>query len=295
MKLVYVVCDEPEGPYARMARLAAWSARRAMPQCEIEMLVPQQDVKHHSGTATGQVIDRLVGVDCGALDRLGQSRFIKTTMRRFVAGDFVYLDSDTLVLRDFRDVWDGVTDVGLAEDLNCGKRVPGFPAEQRELFAALGWETTRLYFNGGMMAARDNVRVAELFECWHRFWLLGKERQRCAMDQPSLNHSISESGVKVRRLSYAYNALIDANPRLARGACVLHFFTKGGRPRGETIAAQLLAAYEATGDVPWHLLDQCRREGHACAVPSAPWKLWQSGAYSAAVREKVRQMCSRWR
>lgn len=288
MKIVYVLADRADGPYTAMTTISALSARRVDSDAHIELLIPAELGEELKGSRLFDLCNEVVMTRCPFPENRERSRYLKTVMRQHISGDFAFLDSDTLVLRRFDDDFAKTRDIASAEDLNRGKPTPGFPHEFIALYDKMGWRTTFRYYNSGVIFMRDNRRVHAACHKWHAAWVAALNEVGCVFDQPAFNHSLDIEDVTVDLLPRSLNALVDANPRFARGASILHFFTTGGHPRGETIAAQLLGIFEETGTIPWELLDQCRKDGHPWSQPCPPWKLAACGSILAAFREKAR-------
>lgn len=288
MKIVYVLSDAQDGHYARMSALSAASVRRVAPSSEIEALIPAEQLERHRGTAVEKAVDRLRGVPCPYATPVECSRFLKTTMRRHVEGDFVFLDCDTLVMRPFDDIWEREFDLAGVLDRCVVNPSPGFPAGKAPLFDQMDWKIPTIYLNSGVLAVRDTPQAHQLFEAWNERWRRCREAG-ILVDQPALNSLWELEVAAVCTLPDRYNAMIDAIPGLARGAAILHFYTKNGRPGEDTLLAAMLNDAEAGRDPNWDDWDRCRAFGHPWGSPYKAWRLRQSGNLGLALRVKWEQ------
>ena len=85
-----------------------------------------------------------------------RNRFVKTRMRQVLEGDFVYFDSDTLVVDRIDEMLACPAPVaGIAN--HSGTKTPrGLTALSRAVFETMGWQLPRRsYINGGVLLLRD--------------------------------------------------------------------------------------------------------------------------------------------
>lgn len=169
------------------------------------------------------------------------SRFLKTSLRSELDGSFLYLDSDTLVLQPITSAF-ASTRFSAAVDRHWRAPSPGFPHWVIPLYRSARWSTSRRYpyFNSGVTFWPDTVEARTLGERWHAYWTdslrLGQYR-----DQPALNAAVRSAPRSwFERLPCGYNAMIDADPRLARQAHIIHFFSSPKAKRRRSVLDQMV-------------------------------------------------------
>lgn len=116
-----------------------------------------------------------------------KSRILKTNMRNYVDGDFLYVDTDTIILGDLSDIdrceYDLAAvyernrpfkdDFGRVNHIETMRRLGGNPHDSDE------------YFNSGVMLVKDTLFNREFFASWLKRWKQGVGRN-VYFDQPSL-------------------------------------------------------------------------------------------------------------
>src|SRR5262249_13466105 len=124
---------------------------------------------------------RLVVVDGIQGDAKERSRILKTTMRRYVTGRFIFLDLDTLVVVGLDALFRTEGPCAIALDYESGV----VDERDREIYMQLDpAHYPERAFNSGVMAIDDSPQVSQLFEEWHQRWLVGRTSGRVD-DQPS--------------------------------------------------------------------------------------------------------------
>ena len=227
-KAVYVVVSGEADVYFEQAWVSAWSLKHYNPEMEVECVVDpdtyNQVMESYRREALS-VIDRLVRVEVPA--QFGQkerSRWLKTSVRHHVSGDFLFIDTDTVVCDSLKEVDSLLGDVCMVRDHHCllsksseGKYI------LRQLTAMTGQRFEEdAYYNSGVIFSRDNGAGSMFFEKWHENWkkYLAKG---VSNDQPSLAVTNQELPT-ILDLDDVYNCQIRFSLRFFYKAKILHFF-----------------------------------------------------------------------
>lgn len=153
-----------------------------------------------------------------------RSRFLKTTLRKLFSGDFLYLDSDTIICdkieeSEFTGDVMGVDDCHQLPKDNSNW--PNFFNQIRQSgFSEVGLTH---YINGGVLWMRDNDVVRQFSDLWHALWLQCVEKQ-ISFDMPSLNEANKQMKNVVGVLSGEYNCQLSVNFRYLCSAKIIHCF-----------------------------------------------------------------------
>ena len=227
-KAVYVVVSGEADVYFEQAWVSAWSLKHYNPEMEVECVVDpdtyDQVMESYRREALS-VIDRLVRVEVPAqFGKKERSRWLKTSLRRHVSGDFLFIDTDTVVCDSLKEVDSLLGDVRMVRDHHCllsesfeGKYIV------RELMAMTGKPFEEdVYYNTGVIFSRDTRVGYMFFEKWHENWKKYL-KQGIANDQPSLAVTNHAQHV-VLDLDDVYNCQIRFSLRYFYKARILHFF-----------------------------------------------------------------------
>ena len=106
-KLVYVLTCAPEATYIEQALISIWSARYHNPDAHIVLLVDDKTTQLLVGKRaelleyiTEKVVIPFEDTNATMMYR---SRWIKTSVRQLIEGDFLFIDCDTIVAQSLAD------------------------------------------------------------------------------------------------------------------------------------------------------------------------------------------------
>jgi hypothetical protein len=125
-----------------------------------------------------------------------------------------------------------------------------------------------------VVAWPDTEAARALSADWHARWKLSRQRG-VNVDQPAFNAAVdARPAHEVEVLPDRFNALIDADPRLAAGAHVLHFFAGGKSARPATLFDALVQRLAEQGTFDEELWARARDADWPYLVERPPgWKL----------------------
>ncbi|SFK20720.1 glycosyltransferase [Methylophaga sulfidovorans] len=242
-KAVYVLVSDENDHYTEMAILSASCLRKFSPSLAIELVI---DKKTFTGLSNYRkkildLVDLVNVVDCLGENNAFTSRIIKTQLRKFVTGDYVYIDIDAVPVADISSVFECNTDLAMVYDHNVKKPKDFvFYDYERKTFDDMSWELPKEYFNSGVMFVKDSLRVTRFFEVWHNLWLqnsaLGLHK-----DQPPMHEAIKKTKIDVEPLEPCWNLLIG----LQKGICakkpkIYHYSTIRFDSRSDTWFHQIV-------------------------------------------------------
>ena len=166
-----------------------------------------------------------VNID-GNYSQMEKSRYIKTSMRRYITGDALYIDTDTIVAAPLPD---NISDDELALVYNGnGLEYETATNWHKKLFAKCGYDypQNNIIFNGGVIWMRDTPSVHDAFEQWHASWQDTRARG-VPYDQPSLNYLWQKNAITIHELDNRFNVQIGRiyfTPSFFMNACILHLY-----------------------------------------------------------------------
>ncbi len=227
MKILYVLVSSDKDFYAEQALVSMMSARKLMPECYISLLLDSDTAK----TLIGQralirdYVNEFKELDIdSSYTPMQKSRYLKTTMRSHIAGDFLYVDVDTVFAEalDYSDFDKELMAVPNAhKDFYSNELYEGNKKNLRSLGF---YEDFEVYYNGGVMFSKDTPAVHAFFERWHQLW--GESLSKgIAVDQPSLNQTNYELDYLIQKLPDCYNAQILRSIRYLSRAKIIHYFS----------------------------------------------------------------------
>lgn len=228
-KLVYILTCAPESHYIEQALMAIWSARYHNPDAHIVLLTDDKTDLLLTGTRgelTKYVTEKIVvPFEDESLSMMYRSRWIKTSVRELIAGNFMFIDCDTLVCRSLSDVDSFECEVGavleshlLVEDFGHGLRKAATEANRR---IGVDLNAEKEYFSSGVLYVKDTPQTHSLYHLWHECWLESFQLG-LPIDQPSLAKSNREVGHIVQKIPDTYNCILFTQNSFTDKAHILH-------------------------------------------------------------------------
>lgn len=231
-KIVYVVASLDSDVYMEQTFVSAWSARYHNPDCHI-VVVCDQDThttmqsgmrKQYADELLDEVIVREFKPEQCMMER---SRRLKTSLRQIVEGDFLFLDSDTVVCADLSEVDRYEFDLGMVPNNNCLFKddfmYDVFAARVKAFF---GTDISNLdyLYNSGVIFVRDTEKNHEFFDLWFSYWESAMNVAKMK-DQPALCQANIEMGYTIVQMSGDMNCQVQASIQYLHTAKVVHFFS----------------------------------------------------------------------
>ena len=229
-KLVYVLTCAEEGTYIEQALISAYSARYHNPDVHIVLIVDDKTNELLVGKRA-EVLEYVtekivVPFADSAASMMYRSRYIKTQVRELVAGDLLFIDSDTVINHSLEEIDQYLYEVAAVPESNLpiAQFHPDLYQSMCENAEKLGWNYIgeEYYYSSGVVYAKDIPDAHQLFQLWHQYWLTGLKKN-VPIDQPSLAKANIECGHVIQLIDNRWNCIMFTYPRMAMEAYILHF------------------------------------------------------------------------
>lgn len=229
-KAIYVVTSQGKDHYLEQFIISAYSLRLHNPDMPIILVTDEytQSLINKSRPEIHQYVSELVAVEIPPkFDQMQKSRYIKTSLRKIVSGDYLFIDSDTVITSNLSDVERFDFHIGAVLD----RHVPlhkhtGFSGIQK--YAKLvNWEIPfdGSYFNSGIMYVKDNEKAHKLYEEWHRIWNDTLFNKGISIDQPALAKANANLGYPIIEIDGTYNCqIIENGLKYLYNAKIIHYY-----------------------------------------------------------------------
>ena len=204
-----------------------------MPAANIYILVDEDTKSTFTGKRT--LLEKynvnIVTVDVPKkFNNRDRSRFIKTSMNKYLPDNFIFIDSDTIICDNF-DKIDSNIAIGMV--LNRHMKISESPVKDflnkcvKNLNYHIGFEDKD--FNSGMIVVNKSEKSDNLFNLWHELWNENREKTNGnVFDQTSLNEANYRLNGAITEIDGIWNCQINRNCRcmpFIHDAKVLHLFT----------------------------------------------------------------------
>lgn len=229
MKLLYVLVSKPSDYYYEQALLSIMSAKYRMPQIFISLLMDDETEKAlvDSRKKILDYTDEVRVIKCDPHQNpMVRSRFLKTMMREYIEGDFLYVDGDTLWVNPINKE-DFSADIMGVPDGHVEFEKFIYHDYHLSLAKKIGFKfTSKFFINGGVLFLRDTPIVHEFMKSWNEYWSMSCEKG-CYTDQQSLNHVNCLNDDIIKLMPHSYNVQIAFTIRYLLNAKLIHYFGTG--------------------------------------------------------------------
>lgn len=275
-KLLYVLVSTDKDLYCEQCMISIMSARRNSPKSKIALLLDEDTeicLKNHC--ARKKIFDMVD--ECVSVPRpqnfsgMETSRYLKTSMRKFIKGDFLYIDSDTIVSSPLDDVENVSFDFGavLDQHMNLSQSSHAIISRQH-IVKVSGIKELGLcerYFNGGVLWVRDCESNYKFFEDWNKNWMMSRLKG-IKTDMPALMLTNYQNENSICELGGEWNCQVWFGVNYLSKAKIIHYFTSietftGGYGKFSVDLPMKIKRGELLDEQDWTLIQNAR-----CAFPS---------------------------
>lgn len=270
-KLLYVLVSSEKDLYCEQCILSIMSAKRNSPRSKITLLiddVTKTNIESHpSRKQIFDLVDECVSIRRPAgFSGMESSRYLKTSMRKYVRGDFLYIDSDTIVCDSLDDVDEIPYELAAVLDQHMPLSQSSHAINFRRYITKVSGSAEPCkydkYFNSGVIWARDTESNRKFFEDWNEIWLNAK-RKGIKLDQPSLAFANYKNKYAICEIDGTWNCQVWFAANYLAKAKIIHYFASIDNAEGgyNTIAVDLpkkIKQGEPLSDEDWGLIQGAR-------------------------------------
>ena len=232
-QIVYVLVANEKNLYLEEMWVSIFSLRRHHPEATVKVLMDIETKEYLSRfPQLTSMIDETVVVQTPAgYNAKQRSRQIKTTIRNVLKGDYIFIDTDTVICKPLD---------GIVEDIRELKDFRGIAAVREghatmkdTLFPPTGTvkrifdidiSKSPLMTNSGVMFVADIPFTHEFYKRWNENWKRSCFEKGNSQDQPSLYATDCQYGYVIRELSGIYNAQVAMSLKYYADAVILHWW-----------------------------------------------------------------------
>lgn len=228
-KIIYTLTSTEKDIYFEQALVSTCSCRMYNPDAEIILMVDPETNATLKGKRAeiDRYITRRVTVECPkGFSNKDKSRFVKTSIRQNIVGDFLFIDCDTVVCDSLADVDRIDADVAMVPDTHVKyKDYPFYDYMNGVLMELYRTDVSEdeYYFNSGAMFVRDTPLAHKLFEQWNLNWDESRKKG-ISTDQQALFKVNHDMGNVIKLLPGIYNCQIGLSLQYFYEAKVMHYF-----------------------------------------------------------------------
>lgn len=227
MKILYVLVSSTTDYYYEQMLISMMSAKHQMPNCYISLLIDRESdgALKDSRSLINKYISEKKVIDLDkSLSAMQKSRWLKTSMRNLIEGDFLYVDVDTVFAEPIdENIFS--SDVMGVPDANV-------PINEHPMKEFIIDNLKRIQFknsldfhiNSGVLYFKDSPEAHSFAECWHKRWEESC-RKGVFIDQPALHQAIIDTGEILTLLPDYMNAQFGRNINTLASGVILHYYS----------------------------------------------------------------------
>ena len=229
MQYLYVLTSSPNDNYYEQFLLSLTSLRMVMPNADVILLCDTKTKESLTGKRAEyeKLVSKIITVEAPpGMPQVEVSRWVKTSMRRLVSGDFLYIDCDTIITEDLSSIAGLGISLGACLDKHSMLNSHGRGDKIIERDKKLGFNSylSNRHFNSGVILCADTPETHIVFNRWHELWQYSNGKN-VVRDQPSFNMAIYENTSHFSELNGIWNCqiLFSGLPFLADSK-IIHYF-----------------------------------------------------------------------
>jgi len=262
-KYVYVLASTANDTYYEQFLLSVASLRLYNPESEIIVLVDAKTnatlTDRRSGFKKYVPETKIISVP-PEFTQKEASRWIKTSIRNHISGDFLFIDCDTIITGSFVHDFSPDIQIGAVLDTHVPLSVHHLKdnfLRQKTLSGFNNKYNFTNYFNSGIIFCKDSPETRSFFDLWHELWKKSNKNGVSA-DQPSFNQADCESHNIIAELSGEWNCQISHNglPFLS-SAKIIHYYATSlvsFEPAYTLASPEVFASIKETGSLSSDIL-----------------------------------------
>lgn len=231
-KVLYVLVSSDKDFFSEQTYLSISSLKIHNEEAKISLLIDSMTHKSLRSRKFDilKLVDELVVIDLpNEMSNKFKSRFLKTGMRNYISGDFLYIDSDTIVLSDLSEIDNLGCDMAAVYEFNRPFHENVGKNTLKEIYERLNQNIKLLtdYYNSGVIYVKDIDQTRSFFSEWQDEWKCHTE-QGVFFDQPSLGIVNCRYGNYITPLNGEWNCQGRYSVNYIRTAKIFHYLYDKG-------------------------------------------------------------------
>lgn len=229
-KIVYVLTSSEKDCYLEQALLSIYSARMHNLDANI-ILVVDRETNHSLQGSRAVVKDYVSSIISenlpSDLSNMQKSRFLKTKLREIVTGDFLYIDTDTIITDSLSEIDNWNIEIGGVADCHLPIHEHLWKVDILKFARLIKWKIPQndIYINGGVLYVKDTQMAHKLYNEWHNLWLKYSKKFKLYIDMPPLAKANENCGYPIKEIPDIYNCqVIENGLKYLYHAKIIHYF-----------------------------------------------------------------------
>ena len=258
-QLLYIIVSSDNDIYLEQAYISMYSAKKYNDRCNIVVLTDKDTQATFIGKRKQfiSLADDIISIDLSHIHSPHhRSRILKTGARKYVSGDFLFIDTDTIILNDLSEI-DNLT-YSIAACIDSHSKLSDNPYRSMILshVKSLGLDISNeeVYFNSGVIYSKDDDISHDFYSRWQNLYEIGR-KTNVAMDQPSFCVADHAMNKIVKTLPDIWTCELKHGMKFLNSALILHYLctniSKTGHKQIHALnEKEYFTIVKETGEIP---------------------------------------------
>lgn len=247
-KLLYALVSSHNDVYLEQAHISICSAKYYMPDCHVVLLVDDKTDKSLDANRRKILknVDEYIVVPIDEeVNAQQRSRLVKCGARKFVRGNFLYIDTDTIIAQPLCEIDEVKASVAATRDSHCAFIDNPYREMDTGWCNAIGFsmEEDSVFFNGGVIYAKDDDTAHQFYNMWLEEWKAGR-KFGVTKDQPALQKTNHQLGYVLKQMDDVWNVEFLHGMRYMKDARIVHYLTTNARGSVQPYILKDASAYD---------------------------------------------------
>lgn len=229
-QIVYVLISRDSDLYLEELWVSLHSLRQFHPEERVIVLTDEiTNTRIQKQPLLVQIITEIKVIDVPAdYSTKDRSREIKTSVRNLIDGDFLFIDTDTVITKPLDNVDElPVKNIAMVPELHG-------PFRNHMTYRYVSGDVKRIFgtdvtdspywFNSGCMLVKNNEFMREFFTQWHKNWEYSAFQKGNSTDQRALLKTDHDYGYVIECLPDTYNCQMAMSIKHLYEASIVHFW-----------------------------------------------------------------------
>lgn len=231
-KLLYVIVSSPDDIYLEQAYVSMLSVRKHEPNAHIAVLMDSCTAKTllFERKKLIELANEVIEIDYPEnMSAKLRSRLLKTNARKYIEGDYLFIDTDTIVCGSLSAIDCIDAEIAAVKDANSHISFVDKDYIERRLkrIFDVKFDIKEYYYNSGIMYVKDCEATRNFYALWSESYAKCVKRG-IFIDQLSLVYANYISGGLIRSLDYSWNTMLkDCSLAQLKQAKIIHYFNDG--------------------------------------------------------------------
>ena len=233
-KVVYVLTSDVSDTYLEQALVSLYSLRLYNKEAIVVLVcddITEQGLSGNRSAVLEYIDEKIIVKPPLDMPKMLRSRYIKTSLRRYVKGNYLFIDTDTIICSPRGEIDEQKGEIAAVLDFhlytneyNCFLSTWRFHERMKKIH---NWnsELYNKYFNSGVLFVRDTEITHEFYRIWHEQWLLSV-KSGIYTDQQSMARTNMICGNIIEEMNGIWNCqVLFTGIRYLHDAYIIHYFS----------------------------------------------------------------------